>query len=44
MKLISKLLCLAISAGVVALLLYWLSDGYTNWQAATWFSDLSFPT
>lgn len=43
MRLISKLLCLAISAGVVALLLYWLSDGFANWEVATWFKDLSFP-
>ena len=44
MKLIITLLCFILAAGAVALLLYWLSDGYTNWQVATWFSDLSFPT
>ena len=43
MRLISKLLCLAIAAGIVALLLYWFSDGYTNWEVASWFADLSFP-
>ena len=41
MKFLVKLLCLAIAAGAVALLLWWLSDGYTNWEVATWFADLS---
>ena len=43
MKLIIKLLCFILAAGVVALLLYWLSDGFANWEVATWFKDLSFP-
>ena len=41
MKFLVKLLCLAIAAGEVSLLLWWLSDGYTNWEVATWFADLS---
>ena len=41
MRFIIKLICLAIAAGVVALLLWWLSDGFTNWEVATWFADLS---
>ena len=41
MKFLIKLLCLAIAGTAVALLLWWLSDGYPNWQVATWFNDLS---
>lgn len=41
MRFIIKLICLAIAAGTVALLLWWLSDGFTNWEVATWFADLS---
>ena len=44
MKIFSKILCMLISAAIVALLLYWLSDGFSNWQVATWFADLSFPS
>ena len=44
MRLFSKILCFLISAAAVALLLYWLSDGFVNWDVATWFKDLSFPS
>ena len=44
MRLFSKILCFLISAAAVALLLYWLSDGFVNWDVATWFNDLSFPS
>lgn len=44
MRLFSKILCFLISAAAVALLLYWLSDGFANWDVATWFKDLSFPS
>ena len=41
MKFLVKLLCLAIVAGAMVLLLRRLSDGFTNWEVATWFANLS---